>query len=97
MGGAKFVSIVQIFLSMLLILQETTTGCKCFEPFEHPIKEKVISKLPHSYLKEEDLPLTFDVRNINGTNYGSHVLNQMAPSVCGSCWAEAATGALTDR
>jgi cathepsin X len=44
-----------------------------------------------------EFPPNFDWRNINGTNYCSRTLTQKAISICGSCWAEALTGALTDR
>lgn len=71
-------------------------GCKCYIPYEtqygEPVKEVVLSKMPHEYLREQDLPSAFDWRNVNSTNYGSRVMTQQNPSVCGSCWAEAATG-----
>ena len=34
---------------------------------------------------------------MNGTCYVSAVTNQLIPSPCGSCWAHASAGALTDR
>jgi hypothetical protein len=68
-----------------------------YVPFDGPIKTVVKSPQPHTYLDTADLPANFDWRNVNGTNYGSKVLTQQNPAVCGSCWAEAATGALSDR
>lgn len=70
---------------------------KGYVPFDEPIKEVVLSRRPHDYLRAEDLPKSFDWRFVNGTSYGSNVLTQQNPSVCGSCWAEATTGALSDR
>jgi cathepsin X len=78
-----------------------TLACKCIVDYEEtygvPVKKVVLSKLPHEYLRASELPSTFDWRNVNGTNFGSRVLNQQSPNVCGSCWAEAVTGALSDR
>jgi len=68
-------------------------GCCYVEPQEK-VDEIIISPRPHEYLSVSQLPTSFDWRNVNGTNYCSKVLTQMAPSVCGSCWAEAATGDL---
>lgn len=65
--------------------------------YEGEIEKKVLSPQPHTYLSQSDLPEKFDWRNINGTNYCSRTLNQKNPHVCGSCWAEAVTGALSDR
>lgn len=70
-------------------------SCKCFVPAK--VDEVVKLPRPHEYLDINSLPRSFDWRNINGTNYCSKVLTQQNPNVCGSCWAEAATGALTDR
>lgn len=42
----------------------------------------------------QPLPSAVDWRNTSGH---SEVMNQMLPSPCGSCWAFASTGALTDR
>ena len=52
---------------------------------------------PRSQLTIAELPESMDWRNINGTNLCSRTLNQKNPNVCGSCWAEALTGALSDR
>lgn len=90
----------RIFVCIALIVAlfgKETTACKCYVPFDEPIKEVVLTRQPHTYINSADLPKAFDWRNVNGTNFGSKVLTQQNPAVCGSCWAEAATGALSDR
>ena len=42
-------------------------------------------------------PSVFDWRFSKGPGLVSRVMSQQAPHVCGSCWAEAAMGALSDR
>lgn len=71
-----------------------SVASKGYKPFKEPVKEVVKSPRPHTYLKASDLPDRWDWRNVNGTNYCSKVLTQQSPNVCGSCWAEAATGML---
>lgn len=68
-----------------------------YVPFPTEVELVVKTPEPHTYLDASSLPSFFDWRNVNGTNYCSKVLNQKNPSVCGSCWAQASTGALTDR
>jgi cathepsin X len=70
---------------------------KGYIEFPEEVKSVILTKEPKEYLSMDDLPSAFDWRNINGRNFCSRTLNQKNPSVCGSCWAEAATGALTDR
>ena len=55
----------------------------------------VKSPLPKTPLQQ--LPVNFDWSNVNGVMYVSPVTNQFVPSPCGSCWAHASVGALTDR
>jgi len=43
------------------------------------------------------VPDTLDWRWVNGTAFTTRVGYQLVPSPCGSCWAFAATGALSDR
>ncbi len=89
--------IIQLFkmlFNLLILLASLVTvygGCKCFIPPEEPVELRVLSKQPHTYLKDADLPTGWDWRNVNGTNYCNKVLTQQNPNVCGSCWAEAAT------
>ena len=43
------------------------------------------------------MPETFIWNSVNGTNFLTNVRNQHVPYYCGSCWAHAATSALSDR
>ena len=69
----------------------------CFKDVKGPRPSFVVSKLPHEYVEPTALPLNFNWASVNGTCYVSAVTTQFLPSPCGSCWAHASTGALTDR
>ena len=63
----------------------------------HTIHSHVVSPLPHTYIKKEDIPKSYDIRNLDGYNYATWDKNQHIPVYCGSCWAHASTSALSDR
>ena len=59
--------------------------------------EFVTTPLPHTYITSDELPESFEWRNVDGVNYVTWDKNQHIPSYCGSCWAQGVTSALSDR
>ena len=79
----------------------------CFLPFafchrgcyiDVPLSERPsVVKTLQPVFAQQELPENFDWRNRNGVMYVSPPTNQFVPSPCGSCWAHATVGVLTDR
>jgi cathepsin X len=52
---------------------------------------------PKDWVKDSDLPERFWWGDVDGVNYLSWTVNQHIPQYCGSCWAQASVGAMSDR
>jgi len=72
------------------------SGDGCYAPAKET-PEFVITARSHQLLEESALPRHFDWRNTNRSNFVTPVRNQQLPQLCGSCWAQASTAALSDR
>jgi len=60
--------------------------------------EKVTIPRPHEQLTPQDLPASWDWRNVSGRSYATWNTNEHVPrGGCASCWAHAVTSSLSDR
>ena len=68
-----------------------------FENDWEKIKPVITQPLPWEYMSNDDIPESYDIRNLDGVNYASFNQNQHIPVYCGSCWAHGSTSAIMDR
>jgi len=80
--------------TILVVSALAVSAYKSELDFSFESGEHVVSPLPHTYIKAEDLPESLDYRS---KGLLTTDLNQHIPVYCGSCWAHAAFSSLGDR
>jgi cathepsin X len=71
--------------------------CEPAQVIKEGVSSVVISPLPHTYLKPEDVPASYNPNDVDGVTLTTTDLNQHIPQYCGSCWAHAAMSSIADR
>jgi len=72
------------------------TGFSGSDAWRHHLS--ALKKAPGSALDDDDkMPPSWTWQDVNGTSFVTPSRNQHLPQYCGSCWAFAATSALSDR
>jgi cathepsin X len=81
---------ILLFTFLIIIVD----GLGCYKEAPHPRPSVILTEPPHKLIKSTDLPPKYDWRSNTAVTPPT---NQFLPYPCGSCWAHASTGALTDR
>ena len=91
---------ISLFLFILLCSWSvvlSTEDMSCYKELSEPLPSYIVTAPPYKTINPKTIPDSFDWRNVNNTYFVTQATNQLLPTPCGSCWAHAAVGALTDR
>ena len=87
---------MKTFACVALLGVSTLAVSKLGEPCRIRNPNRGAAKI-HTPLTVSDIPAQKLWNNVDGRNMITNIRNQHVPQYCGSCWAHAATSALSDR